>query len=153
MSTVAEKSLLEPQPGSLINEAFQAAQGIGTYESLGAFVTYCMNNGDPSATPPRCLARVPLLGPELVKLSSVRRIVGVGPKTEITEDHDSFYNNVERIEHNICNGCQPAPFIIERRDDGWYYLLDGNHTKMALQRHGFSEWWAIILGSEVAHGN
>jgi len=144
-------NILEPAPGSLIEEAFQAARGTGSHESLGAFVAHCMSNGDPAPSLPRCVLEASvLLGPELVDLSEVRRIVGVGPRTEITEDHDAFYGNVERIEENMRHGCQPAPFIAQRRDDDWYYLLDGNHTKMALKRLGIPQWWTIILETSVS---
>lgn len=140
-----ENNLLEPLPDSLVAEAFRAANGSGVHESLGTFVTYCMNNGE-AGSPPRCiLDAATLRGPELLELDGVRRIVGVGPKTEITEDHEAFYANVERIAEGINLGQMPAPFVVERRDDGWYYLLDGNHTKMALQRHKLTKWWAIIV--------
>jgi hypothetical protein len=137
--------LLTPQPGSLIEEAFQAADGTGRHESLEAFAAHCMTNGDLSGGAPGCLAKVAAEGPQLIALSSVRRIVGVGPKTPITEDYDAFYGNIERIQQNIAQGLQPAPFIAEPRGDGWLYLLDGNHTKMALKRHDIARWWAIIL--------
>jgi hypothetical protein len=148
MATLAPDRLLEPQPGSLLEEAFEASER--GCESLAAFVTRCMTNDDSPTQMPRCLLEASdMQGPKLVALSSVRRIVGVGPKTEITEDHDAFYGNIERIEKDVAEGLQPAPFIIKQRDDGWYYLLDGNHTKMALQRHNFSHWWAIVLESRA----
>lgn len=137
--------LLVPQPGSLIAEAFEAADGSGRHESLERFVAHCMANGSFSGDMPRCLRGATLQGPELIALESVRRIVGVGPRTEISEDHDAFYGNVERIEERVANGHQPAPFILELRDDGWRYLLDGNHTKMALKRLGITRWWGITL--------
>jgi hypothetical protein len=142
--------LIKPRPGSLVAEAFEAVSGSEKYETLAAFAAHCMTNGDLSGRRPRCLRKATLHGPELVDLSSIRRTVGVGPKTEITEDHDLFYANVERIEERLIRGHQPAPFIIERRDDGWHYLLDGNHTKMALKRRGVPYWWAIKLEATVS---
>lgn len=137
------ENLLEVQPGSLLEKAFEA-EGLGP-DALADFASECMANGERPTSLPECLHKGTLIGPTVVLLSDVRRTVGVGPKTEIAEDTDTFYANVERIEERISAGFQPPPFIAQRRTDGWLYLLDGNHTKMALQRLKVPKWWTITL--------
>lgn len=143
MSNSAEISI--PLQGTLVAEAFEAIEGRGAHKSLGEFAAYCMTNGADGMKVPRCLKDSIIEGPELVALNSVRRIVGVGPKTEITEDSNSFYSNIAHIESRIEQGIMPAPFIMQKRNDGWDYLLDGNHSKMALARQGYSHWWSLSV--------
>ena len=127
---------------SLVKEALSAYESGQLLEWQIGFLNSQGNNSGLANNLARL--RPDLEKPRSTSLDEVHRIIGPGPRALMYEEPGDFYSNVERCEKSIASGNYPAPLLAAKGGEGWTFILDGNHTKMALEQLGFESWWVII---------